>query len=132
MSAFFKISVVDATPYTVAALEQVQQRVLAIARSVNAQVGAVVIEYEARDLSFRSADTCQTLPEISELIKRLGEDDITLRIKVESGTWTEEERAANPRLDLMIKAVERDKELREQIFGGQRGSDGHMLVDVDG
>lgn len=51
-----------------------------------------------------------------------------LRAKAESSKWTATERATNPKLDAVLKALERRAELLEEVRSGIRGSDGHLNI----
>lgn len=68
-----------------------------------------------------------TVAEADALIEEIGRHVLGLEGRVESRTWTAEERATDPKFDAMCGALERRAELEAEIKGGIRSPDGTLL-----
>ncbi len=71
-----------------------------------------------------------TIAEAEAFIEMVGRNQSGLRERAESRAWTAAERAAEPKLDAMCKALERLKELQDEIRTGFRSPDGILNIRV--
>lgn len=71
-----------------------------------------------------------TVEDIDAFIEEIGRNDFNLLARAEARSYSAAERAADPKLDAMLKALERRAELTEEIGSGRRSPDGTLNVRV--